>query len=189
MLLLIVGLILFLGIHSVAIVAPHWRASMMRKLGDNGWKGVFSLISLVGLVLIVVGYGAARQQPIVVYSPPAFLRHLAALLMLPVFPLLLATYFPGNIKAKLKHPMLIAVKSWALAHLLVNGMLADVLLFGSFLVWAVADRISFKHRPPKDVPSLPANRANDFIAVAGGLTIYGVLFFWAHQWLFGVRPF
>jgi uncharacterized membrane protein len=188
MLLLIAGLIIFLGVHSVAIVAPNWRAAVMAKIGEGPWKGIYALIALLGLVLIIIGYGMARQAPVVLYSPPSFLRHLVALLMLPVFPLLLAAYLPGKIQAKLKHPMLVAVKLWALAHLLVNGMLADVVLFGSLLVWAVIDRISLKRRPPKSVPKLPASRANDAIAVVAGLIIYVLFVLWGHEWLIGVRP-
>lgn len=184
MLLLITGLVLFLGVHSVAIVAPHWR----NATGETRWKLLYSAVALLGLVLIVVGYGEARQQPVVLYHPPLFLRHLVALLLLPLFPLLLATYLPGKIKSAVKHPMLIAVKTWALAHLLVNGTLADVLLFGSFLAWAVIDRISLKRRPPKAIPTLPATRMNDIIAVVGGLAIYVVFVLWAHEWLIGVRP-
>ncbi len=188
MLLLIAGLVIFLGVHSVAIVAPHWRAAVMAKMGEGPWKGIYALTALLGLVLIIIGYGMARQEPVLLYSPPSFLRHLVALLMLPVFPLLLAAYLPGKIQAKLKHPMLVAVKTWALAHLLVNGMLADVLLFGSVLAWAVVDRISLKRRPPKSVPHLPAGRANDAIAVVAGLIIYVLFVLWGHEWLIGVRP-
>jgi uncharacterized membrane protein len=189
MVILIVGLILFLGVHSIAIIAPQWRASMIARLGEQTWKGIYSLFALLGLVLIIVGYGMARQTPVVLYTPPVFMRHIAALLLVPVFPLLLATYLPGKIKAKLKHPMLVAVKLWALAHLLANGTLADVLLFGSFLAWAVVDRISFKRRPAKDIPTLPTRGANDVIALVGGLALYVVFVVWAHEWLIGVRPF
>jgi uncharacterized membrane protein len=189
MLILILGLVLFLGVHSVAMVAPQWRTAMRERLGENGWKGVYSLIAFMGLVLIIVGYDLARQDPFWLYHPPGFTRHIAALLMLPVFPLLLATYLPGKIKTTLKHPMLTAVKFWALAHLLANGSLADVVLFGGFLAWAVADRISMKRRAPQQVPTLPASRLNDVIAVVGGLALYVIFALWTHQWLIGVRPF
>lgn len=189
MLLLIAGLIIFLGVHSVGIVAPQWRDAKIQQMGENRWKAVYSAVALVGLVLIVYGYGAARLNPTVLYTPPVFMRHIAALILLPVFPLLLATYLPGKIKARLKHPMLAAVKFWALAHLLANGTLADVLLFGSFLAWAVVDRISMKRRPAKNIPTLPAKRANDVIAVVGGLALYVVFALWLHQWLIGVQPF
>ncbi|AXS82815.1 NnrU family protein [Marinobacter sp. Arc7-DN-1] len=185
---LIVGLVLFLGVHSLSIVNEPLRNRLHASLGEAAYKGLYSLASLVGLLLIIWGYAAARMDPTVIYTPPAWLRHLAMLLLIPVFPLLFATYFPGKIKARLKHPMLIAVKLWALAHLLANGMLQDLLLFGSVLAWAVADRISMKHRSQRPIPTLPASKANDLIAIVGGLAVYVVTVFWAHQWLFGVAP-
>lgn len=185
---LIVGLILFLGLHSLSIVNEPLRNRLHTSMGEAAFKGLFSLASLIGLVLIIWGYGAARLDPTVIYTPPGWLRHLAMLLLIPVFPLLFATYFPGRIKAKLGHPMLVAVKLWALAHLLANGMLHDLLLFGSFLAWAVADRISLKRRNQRPIATLPAAKANDAIAIVGGLAVYVVIVFWAHQWLFGVAP-
>jgi uncharacterized membrane protein len=189
MALFIAGLVLFLGIHSIAIVAPAWRdAQAARRPG--AWKGAYSLVSIVGFALLVYGYGMARQTPVVVWSPPAALRHLALLVMLPVFPLLLATYLPGRIKAVAKHPMLLAVKLWAAAHLLANGTLVDMILFGSFLAWAVLDRIAVKKRPaPRNGPAAVPSTLNDAIALAGGLAIYTVFLLWAHRWLIGVSPF
>src|SRR5690349_16096970 len=157
----IIGLVLFLGIHTVSIVAPQWRDGQVARLGEGPWKGIYSVVSAIGLGLLIYGYGLARQNPVVLYSPPAALRHLALLVMLPVFPLLVAAYVPGRIKAMAKHPMLLATKLWALAHLLANGTLADVLLFGGFLAWAVADRISVKRRPARPVPGAPARPYND----------------------------
>ncbi|WP_440997066.1 NnrU family protein [Arhodomonas sp. SL1] len=183
---LILGLILFLGVHSVSIVAPEWRDRMVGRFGEMPWKGMYSVVAIVGVVLIIWGYGAARQDPVFLYVPPTWLRHLSMLLLVAIFPLLLATYLPGRIQATLKHPMLVAVKVWALAHLLVNGTLADVLLFGGFLVWAVADRISLKRRPVRPIPELPRGRFNDAIAVVGGLVIYGLFVVWLHPLLIGV---
>jgi len=191
MLVLVAGLVIFLGVHSVSIVAGDWRAATIARVGERPWKGVYSLASAVGLALIVVGYGLARRDPVVLYVPPAGLRHLALVLMLPVFPLLFAAYLPGRIRAIAKHPFLLAVKLWALAHLLANGMLADVLLFGGFLAWAVADRISVKRRPAAqthEVPAAPATSANDAIALIGGLAVYVVFLVWAHRWIIGVSP-
>ncbi len=188
MTLLIVGLALFLGIHSVSIVAPAWRDAQLAQRGEAAWKGLYSVVSGIGLVLLIYGYGVARQAPTVLFTPPPELRHLALVLLLPVFVLLLAVYLPGRIKTAAKHPMLLATKLWALAHLLVNGSLADVLLFGGFLAWAVADRISLKRRPARAVPALPARPANDVIAVVGGLVLYAVILLWAHAWAFGVAP-
>ncbi|MDI9244612.1 NnrU family protein [Marinobacter sp. CHS3-4] len=188
MTLLILGLVIFLGVHSVSIFADPWRNRMIARLGEGPFKGLYSLIALLGLILIIWGYGQARLTPEVLYSPPMWLRHVALLLLLPVFPLLFATYLPGHIRRTLKHPMLIAVKLWALAHLLANGMLADVLLFGGFLAWAVADRISLKRRQPRKTPALPGTPMNDAIAVVGGLIVYGLFVVWLHQALIGVPP-
>jgi uncharacterized membrane protein len=184
--LLVLGLVLFLGVHSVSIVSHQWRDATAARLGEWTWKGLYSVVAVCGLVLIIAGYGLARQDPTVLYTPPAWLRHLSMLLLIVVFPMLLAAYLPGRIKGALKHPMLVAVKAWALAHLLVNGMLADLLLFGGFLAWAVVDRISLKRRPARPVPALPRTKANDAIAVVGGLAIYVVFVVWAHEWLIGV---
>jgi uncharacterized membrane protein len=185
---LILGMALFLGMHSVSIVAPGWRDAQVARRGELPWKGVYTVVSIVGFVLLVVGYGAARQSPVVLYDPPAWARHATLLLMLPVFPLFVATYLPGRIKAAVKHPTLVAVKLWAVAHLLANGTLADVLLFGGFLAWAVADRISMKHRVQRALPGAPPRPANDLIAIVAGLVLYGVFVTWGHRWLIGVSP-
>jgi uncharacterized membrane protein len=185
---LIIGLVLFLGVHSVEIFSSTFRANAIARMGERPWKLLYTLISIVGFVLIIWGYGQARQDPILLYAPPVWMRHVSALIMLPVFPLILAAYMPGRIKTALKHPMLAAVKFWALAHLLANGMLADVLLFGSFLAWAVADRISFKRRAVRPIHTAPPNKMNDVIAVAAGLAIYAAFVLWLHQWMIGVSP-
>jgi len=184
---LILGLAAFLGVHSIAIVAPGWRARTIARLGEGPWKGLYSLVSIASFVLLIWGYGLARQHPIVVYTPPIWMRHLAAVLMLPVFPLGFSAYFPGRIKTAFKHPLLAAVKFWALAHLLVNGMLADLLLFGGFLAWAVADRISLKRRT-QHIPTAPPSKLNDAVAVILGLGVYALLIFWLHLRLIGVSP-
>ncbi|GLS15412.1 MULTISPECIES: NnrU family protein [Hydrogenophaga] len=194
---LILGLVLFLGVHSIGIVAPAARQRWIAGRGEGAYKGLYSLVAIVGFGLIIWGYGLARETPVLLYSLPAGMRHLAALLMLPVFVLLLAAYLPGRIQRRTRHPMLLAVKLWALSHLLAQsvtgGSLADVLLFGGFLAWAVADRIAVRRREaaghPRAVPALPAGRANDAIALIGGLALYAVFVFWAHAALIGVRPF
>jgi uncharacterized membrane protein len=187
---LVAGLLLFLGIHSVAIFAPAWRNAMAARLGDAPWKALYSLFAVVGVIMLVHGYALARAEPVVLYTPPTWTRHLAALLMLPVFPLLFAAYLPGRIKAAVKHPMLTATKAWALSHLLANGTLADVLLFGGFLAWAVLDRIAVGKRavPQKTLVAAAPSRMNDVIAVVGGLVVYAVFAMWAHQRLIGVAP-
>jgi uncharacterized membrane protein len=186
MLKLVAGLVIFLGVHSIRIVAPGWRDRMIARLGEVPWKLVYSLAALAGFVLIVGGYAAARLEPVVLYNPPYWLRHVAMLLMLPVFPLLVAAYLPGRIKAAVKHPMLTATKAWALSHLLVNGMLADVLLFGGFLAWAVIDRISAGKRPQPASPKTPPSIVNDVVAVVVGLVLYVAFAFWAHPRWIGV---
>jgi len=187
--LLIIGLALFLGVHSVAIVSPALRARTIHRLGEPAWKGLYALVSLVGFVLICYGFGLARQAPVLLYSPPQWLRQVALIVMLPVFPLVLAAYLPGRIKTAAKHPMLAAVKLWAFAHLLANGSLPDVLLFGGFLAWAVADRISLKRRSaPQALRTAPPGPWNDAIAAVLGLAIYALLIGWAHARLFGVSP-
>lgn len=189
MLYLILGLAIFLGVHSVEIVSPTFRSRAVARLGEKPYKGIYSLLSIVGFVLLIWGYGLARQNPILVYAPPLWMRHFALLLMLPVFPLLMAAYLPGRIKAAVKHPMLVAVNTWAFAHLLANGMLADLLLFGGFLIWAVADRISVKRRAVvRPVPGPPPSKFNDVIAVVVGLALYVIFAFWLHTWLIGVPP-
>ncbi len=185
---LLVGLVLFFGTHAVSIVAEPWRDAMVARMGEHRWKGIYSLVSLVGLILIVQGYAAARMDPFFLYHPPPWLAHVALLLMLPVFPLLLATYLPGRIQRAAKHPTLVAVKLWALAHLLANGTVADLALFGAFLAWAVADRISMKRRSPRALPGAPASAINDAIVVVAGLAIYVAFAFWLHLRLFGVPP-
>jgi uncharacterized membrane protein len=187
--LFILGLVLFLGVHSVAIVAPAWRERQIAQRGEMAWKGLYSVVSLIGFALLVYGYGVARQSPVVLWSPPAAMRHIALTLMLPVFPLLLAAYLPGRIKTAAKHPMLLAVKLWATAHLLANGTLVAVLLFGAFLVWAVLDRIAAKRRAvARVIPGAPPSALNDVIALVAGLGLYGVFALWGHLWLIGVSP-
>ena len=183
---LLLGLVIFFGVHSVSIVNDAWRNRMVEKMGEWPWKGLYALVSVAGFVLIIWGYGLARQDSVVLYTPPAWLHPVAMVLLIPVFPLLLAAYLPGRIQTAAKHPMLAATKLWAIAHLLANGMLADVLLFGVFLVWAVLDRISMKHRMQRPVPSVPPSRANDLIAVVGGLALYAAFVLWLHGWLIGV---
>ncbi|WP_374595041.1 NnrU family protein [Aquabacterium sp.] len=185
---LLLGLLLFLGAHSASIVAPAWRDARAAQLGEPTWKGVYSLISLTGFALLVWGWAGLRAQPVVLWTPPHGLHHLTLLLMLPVFPLLLAAHLPGRVQRAAKHPMLAATKLWALAHLLANGTLGDVLLFGGFLAWAVADRISVQRRAPRAIPSAPAGALNDAIAVVGGLALYVFFLFKGHAWLIGVSP-
>ena len=180
--------LLTLNIHSVAIIAPAWRDTIATRLGLLRWQTVYSIIAIIGLVLIVQGYSQASQAPVILYQPPLWLRHIALLLLVFVFPLLLATYLPGRIQMTTKHPMLAATKLWAFAHLLANGALADVVLFAAFLVWAVVDRISMRWRTPLPVTGLAASPFNDALAIILGLGLYVLFIFWLHAWLFGVSP-
>jgi uncharacterized membrane protein len=186
--LLITGLIIFFGLHSVAIVAPAWREQRVRSMGVNAWKALYSVLSGIGFALILIGYGHARLNAATWYVPPVVLRHVTFLLMLPVFPLLLAAYLPGRLQARAKHPMLAAVKFWATAHLLAIGTAPDVLLFGSFLTWAVVDRISLKRRAGGPVPPRIMIAHADLIAIAGGLALYALTIFKLHALVIGVSP-
>lgn len=188
MLQLLLGIVLFFGIHSASIVAAPTRDRLATK-NRHAWLGFYSLVSIVGIVLMVRGYADLRSSPTVLYVAPLWLRHVAAVLLLPVFIFFIAPYFPGKIKTALKHPQLVSIKLWAVAHLLVNGMLADVLLFGSFLVWAVVERISLKNRVARPVSGAPESAANDIILIIIGLGLYALFVTWAHEWLFGVRVF
>lgn len=184
---LVLGLVLFLGVHSVSIVAPDWRDRTAARLG-NAWRGIYSLVTVAGLVGIVWGYRSARQIPVVLYAPAPWTEYVTALLMLPVFPLFIAAYFPGRIKSATQHPMLVSVMLWALAHLITTGILANVVLFGSFLVWAVVDRISFTWRTQRPIPGAPSTKLNDGIAIVVGLVFYVIFEHWLHVRWIGVQP-
>jgi len=188
---LIIGLLMFIGVHSVRIVGDDWRAAQIARRGEGAWKGVYSVLSLVGLTLIVIGYGLARQQPIVIYTPPTALRHLAIVLTIPAFILVSAAYVPKTrIKRWVGHPMVLGVKVWAIAHLLANGTLADLVLFGSLLVWAVFNYAAARRRDRAAGTVYPAGSvANDAKAVVSGLVIWAIFAFWLHRVLFGVQPF
>lgn len=187
---LLLGLVLFLGAHSLRFVAGPWRERTLARLGEKPWKGLVSLVSLAGFVLLVWGYGLARQAPVVLWTPPRGMNHLAALLMLGAFILLAAAYVPRNaLKARLGHPMVLSVKAWALAHLVANGTLADLLLFGAFLVWAVVDFAAARRRDRAAGVTHPAGTATGTLATLGvGVLAWAVFAFWAHAWLIGVRP-
>ncbi|MBX3585399.1 MAG: NnrU family protein [Ramlibacter sp.] len=187
---LILGLVIFLGVHSVRIVADDWRTQVMAKRGEGLWKGLYAALSVLGFVLICWGYGLARQQPVVLWSPPRAMNHVAALFTLLAFVLLAATYVPRNhLKARVHHPMVAGVKLWALAHLLANGNLADVLLFGSFLVWAVLSFRAARQRDRAAGTTYPPGTAQGtVITVVVGAVAWAVFAFWAHGALIGVRP-
>lgn len=188
---LILGLIIFLGAHSVRIVADDWRTRTRARIGELPWKGLYSLVSLLGFALIVWGFGLARQQPLQLWSPPLAMRHLASLLTLVSFVLLAAAYVPGNgIKARVHHPMVLAATLWALAHLLANGNLAHGVLFGSFLAWAMLDFSAARRRDRAAGTRYPVGTAGRTgITVALGVGSWIAFALWLHGWLIGVRPF
>ncbi|MGD8569438.1 MAG: NnrU family protein [Gammaproteobacteria bacterium] len=186
--LLIAGLVLFLGVHSVSIINAPWRERMVARVGLLPWQALYAIIAVAGLIMIIRGYSAARLDGVVLYTAPGWLNYVSIVLMVVVFPLLFAAYLPGRIQSAARHPMLAATKIWALAHLLVNGNLADVVLFGALLAWAIADRISMKRRTPLPVPGAPPTRFNDALAVILGLAAYAAFLLGLHQWLFGVSP-
>lgn len=188
MIIFLCGLIIFFAIHSISIVSVEWRNNIVGKLGEGAWRGLYSLVAISGFLLMTWGYGQARFDSPMLYSPPTWLQHISLVLLLPVFPLLIATYFPGRIQETVKHPMLLSVKIWAFAHLLANGELVSVILFGVFLGWAVVDRISLKKRPKRSIPGAPAARFNDIIAVVGGIGLYVAFIVWLHEFLIGVSP-
>ena len=190
MTLLILGLLIFLGTHSVRIYADGWRAARIASMGEKAWKGVFSVVSLIGFVLLVWGYGETRSMP-ELWSPPDWTRPLTSLLTLPAFALLVAAYVPGtHIKAAVGHPMVAGVKLWAFAHLLSNGRAGDMLLFGAFLAWAVADYISARRRDRASGTRYPAGPwSRDALAVAIGVVAWVLFAKWGHAWLIGVAPF
>lgn len=191
MLLLITGLLLFLGIHSIGLLAPSLRQAAITRMGEMPWKGLYSVVSLIGFVLICYGYGQSRLTPVEVWSPPAWINHLTVLLMLPAIILLVASFVPGtSIKARVGHPLVLSVKIWALAHLLNNGRLGDVLLFGAFLAWAAVDFVVLRKRDRVAGITYPRlGIARDVLAVGVGVIAYVGFALWGHRWLIGVGPF
>ena len=188
---LILGLLMFLGMHSARIFAEGWRTQVISTKGPGAWKGLYTVVSLVGFGLIIWGYGQARLAPVVLWGSPAWTRHLASLLVLIALVLLAAAYVPRNgIKARVHHPMVLAVKVWALAHLLANNTLADVLLFGGFLLWSVLDFRAARQRDRAAGTVYPAGTlAGSLTAVVVGCAAWAAFAFWLHLPLFGVRPF
>lgn len=188
---LILGLLIFLGAHSIRVLAPGWRDAQLARMGENGWKAAYSLVSVLGLGLIIWGFGLARVDSPALWLPPIWTRHLAASLTLPAFILLVAAYLPGSrIKAAVGHPMVAGVKLWALSHLLANGKLVDVVLFGAFLAWAVADFISARRRDRATGRSYPVRSGpRDALVVGIGVVAWLLFAYLGHTWLIGVSPF
>lgn len=192
MLLLVIGLTMFLGIHSVRMFAPQWRERFINERSEVAYKGLYSVLSLVGLVLLVIGYGQTRTAPQHLWFPPAAMSHIAALLMLFSLVLLAAAYVPGNrIKAAVAHPMVLGVKVWAFSHLLANGRLGDIILFGAFLLWAVLNYVRSRKadRANGVVHDSAKSIARDSITLVAGVGGWLVFAMWAHVRLIGVSPF
>jgi len=188
---LILGLVLFLGVHSIRIFADDWRSAQIASRGEGAYKGVYSLLSIAGLVLIVWGYGQTRIAPLDLWSPPVWTRHAASLLTLLSFVLIVAAYVPRNrIRAAVGHPMVAGVKLWAFAHLIANGRAGDVVLFGAFLAWAIVDFVSARRRDRvAGRRPAPGTLTGDAITVAIGVVAWVVFAMYLHAVLIGVRPF
>ncbi len=187
---LIFGLIVFLGMHSVRLFAENWRLKQIARMGELPWKGAYASVSIIGFSLLVWGFGLARQQPVQLWSPPPGMRHLASALTLIAFVLVAAAYVPGNrIKDLVHHPMVLGVKVWALGHLLANGNLAHVCLFGSFLIWAIFDfRAARQRDQAQGKPSHSGTAGATGVTVALGVGAWVAVTLWLHGWLIGVRP-
>lgn len=187
---LILGLIIFLGVHSVRIVADDWRKQTRSRIGELPWKGLYSAASLIGLGLLIWGFGLAREQPVQMWNPPIAMRHMALLLTLVSFVLLSAAYVPRNaIRSQVHHPMVLAVQSWSLAHLLANGNVAHVVLFGSFLLWSILSFTSARRRDRATGASYAMGRMGPtVVTVLAGLCAWTLFAFWLHGLLIGVRP-
>jgi len=189
--LLIAGLIVFLGAHSLRLFADGWRTHTIARMGVRSWKVVYSIVSIAGFVLIIWGFGLARQQPVLLYTPLAWLKDANALFTLVAFVLLFAAHAPPNhFKEKLGHPMVASVKVWAFGHLLSTGFLHDVILFGAFLLWAIVNfAISRRRDRLAGVVYAKGTLAGDAVCIALGLAVWAIFAFWLHARWIGVSPF
>lgn len=189
MLPLIIGIVIFLGVHLIP-TSPELKNGLIERFGATAYKIGFGILSLIGLVVIVLGYHKLQISPeknVSLWYPPIFMRHIAVALMLPAMIFLAAYFIPSRIRMAVKHPMIVAIKTWALAHLLANGDLASVILFGSFLAYAVYDRISMKRRPAPAVVASPSI-INDVAVVVLGIAFFAFFLLWGHEFLIGVDP-
>lgn len=190
MLWLAIGVAGFLGLHSVRIVAPGWRERRIARMGEKPWRGLYSLLSLACFVLIVWGFGQARQQPVLLWQPPVGLRHVGSALLAVAFLLLVATYVPRNgIRAHVQHSMLLGTMAWSIAHLLLSGWLHSMVLFGAFLLWALADFASARARPAAPAASAPRSLPATIATILIGLAACAAFALWLHVTLIGRAPF
>jgi uncharacterized membrane protein len=187
---LILGLIIFIGMHSVRIVADDFRTRQIAKVGARTWKAMHAAVSIVGFLLLVIGYGIARGESVLVWNPPLWTHYVAILLTIPAFILFAASSIPGTrIRAKAGHPLLAGVKTWSFAHLIANGTLADILLFGAFLLWSIAAYASARRRDRKAGTLYPVGPVTrDVMAIIAGSVAWAVFAFWLHGLLIGVSP-
>lgn len=187
---LILGLVIFLGVHSTRIFAEGWRTQMIQRIGPMPWKGLYTVFSILGLVILVIGFRHARQESMVLYTTPGWMKHVTAVLMMVSFILFVAAYTPKNwFKAKFHHPQVLSVKTWSFAHLLSVGVLADVVLFGAFLIWAIV-LFAVSRRRDRDNRTVyaPGNAVGTTLAIAFGLIAWSVFALLLHGPLIGVRP-
>jgi len=191
MIFLFIGLVLFIATHSLRIFAADWRERQIARLGEKPWKGLVSLVSLLSFILLIWGFGQARLDPIIVYQPPFWLKHVTILLTIPAFILLGAANVPANsLKARLGHPMILGVKIWAFAHLLANGAARDILLFGGLLVWSIVSFATARRHDRRNGVTYPAGTPRgNAIVVVGGLASWALFALLLHRWLIGVSPF
>lgn len=187
---LVLGLVIFIGMHSVRIISDDFRTRQIEKVGISTWRAMYAAVSIVGIVLIVAVYSAARGAPQMIWYPPVWLVYVATAMTIPAFILMAASFVPGTrIRNRFGHPFVLGVKIWALAHLISNGMLADVLLFGMFLVWSVAAYASARRRDRRAGTIYPVGPPQrDLIAVIAGVVVWIVFGLWLHRWLIGVAP-
>ena len=190
MALLILGLVIFLGVHSTRIFADGWRTSMIQRIGAGPWKGLYSLVSIAGFVILVIGFRQARAESTVLYVTPAWMKHVTAVLMMLAMTLFVAAYIPRNwFRSRFHHPQLLSVKTWAVAHLLSVGVVADVVLFGALLAWAVVNFIVSRRRDrEQNVVDAPANAVGTVLTIATGLVAWSIFALLLHGPLIGVRP-
>ena len=187
MIYLVIGLIFFFAIHLIRILAPQWREARIAAMGENKWKGMYTIASLLSLVLLIWGYAQARYGAPILFTPPDWAPHLVILLMAIALILMMAGNLPaGRITQAVKHPFLTAIKIWAFAHLLANGDLASLIMFASFLAYAVFVRIAIKRRGTSN--PVATSSTSDIISIISGLAIWALLVFWLHDWLIGVNP-
>lgn len=188
---LVAGLIIFFATHSLRLFADGWRSATIARIGERRWKALQAIVSLAGFALMLWGFGQARSEPTLLWLPPLWTRHASALLTLPAFILLVAAHVPKNsLRDRVGHPLVASVALWAAAHLLANGRIADVLLFGAFFVWALADYVSLRRRDrAAGVVRRTGKLRNALIATVVGVAVWAAFAFFAHAWLFGVAPF